>query len=198
MTAPYEWNPMPHTLDIRCSRCKQRAYFEFAELVRIREKKDVQFFKDSDQFEYLLCQDSCGHKWHCALFFPGLHGRTVNMIRELPDGYSPSDWAHSKYLYRSSNIDIGDIGSIDCDQCGQRQIHQLKWPQDAYYQIEYKGQILWAFNRETATELKEYILSKERDMAKFKWQAFLLHVPTIFLKQNARDEIVKRLEKLLR
>jgi hypothetical protein len=87
MTAPYEWNPMPHTLDVKCSRCEQRAYFEFAELVRIKEKKDVQFFKDSDQFEYLLCQDSCGHRWHGALFFPGLHGRTVNTIRELPDGY---------------------------------------------------------------------------------------------------------------
>ena len=195
MTAPYEWNPMPHTLDVKCSRCEQRAYFEFAEIVRIKEKKDAQFFKDSDQFEYLLCQDSCGHKWHGAMFFPGLHGRTVNTIRELPDGYVPSDWAHSQYLYRSSNL---DVGSVDCDQCGLRQLHQLKWPQDAYYQIEYKGQILWAFHRETANELKEYILSKDRDRTKFQWHSFLLHVPMIFLKQNAREEIVKKLEKLLR
>jgi hypothetical protein len=195
MTAPYEWNPMPHTLDVKCPRCAQQAYFEFAEVVRIKEKKDVQFFKDSDQFEYLLCQNRLGHKWHAALFFPGLHGRTVNTIRELPDGYAPSEWAHSKYLYRSSNR---DVGSVDCSQCGLRQIHHLKWPQDAYYQIEYKGQILWAFDRETANELKEYILSKDRDRAKFQWQFFLLHVPAIFLKQNAREEIVKKLEKLLR
>ena len=91
-----------------------------------------------------------------------------------------------------------DVGSVDCTQCGLRQFHQLKWPQDAYYQIEYKGQLLWAFQRETANELKEYILSRDRDRTKFQWQFFLLHVPTIFLKQNARDEIVKKLEKLLR
>ena len=30
---------MPHTLDVKCSRCEQRAYFEFAELVRIKEKR---------------------------------------------------------------------------------------------------------------------------------------------------------------
>jgi hypothetical protein len=195
MTAPYEWYPLPHTLDVRCSRCEQRAYFEFAELVRIKEKKDVQFFKESDQFEYLLCQDSCGHKWHGALFFPGLHGRTIDTIRNLPAGYAPSDWAHSRYLSNRSDL---PLGSIDCEQCGLRQSHHLKWPQDAYYQIEYKRQILWAFHRETAIELKEYILSKDRDRAKFQWQYFLLHIPTIFLQHNARDEIVKKLEKLLR
>lgn len=129
---------------------------------------------------------------HC--FSLGYNGRTVNTIRELPEGYAPSDWAHSQYVYRSSNL---DIGSTDCDQCGNRQLHQLKWPQDAYYQIEYKGQILWAFNRETAKELKEYILSVDRDRTKFQWQSFLLHVPTVFLKQNSRDEIVKKLKKLL-
>jgi hypothetical protein len=195
MTELYDWNPMPHTLDIKCSNCDQLAYFEFGELVKIKEKKDVQFFKDSDQFEYLLCQDNCGHKWHGALFLAGLHGRTVNTIRELPDGYVPANWAHSKYLERSAN---GGIGSVDCGKCGLRKLHQLNWTQDAYFQIEYKGQVLWAFNRESANELREFILSKERDRAKFQWQALLLHVPAIFLKQNARDEIVKKLERLLR
>lgn len=194
MTGRYLWNPLPPTLDVKCLRCGKRAYFEFAEVVTIREKKDVQFFKDSDQFDYLFSQGGGGNRWHAAFFYPGLHGRSVAAIRELPDGYEPSNWAHSKYLYRSSNF---GMGSVDCSHCGLRQKHQLKWPEDAYYQIEYKGEILWAFHQESAAELKEFIASKDRDRSKYRWATFLLHVPTIFLKENARDSIVRKLAKLL-
>ena len=114
MTLPYEWNPMPHTLDVRCPSCRKQAFFEFAEIVQIREKKDVPFFQESDQFDYLLCQDSCGHRWHAAVYYAGLHGRTVETIRELPEGYERSDWMHSKYLYRSPNL---GSGSITCSSC---------------------------------------------------------------------------------
>lgn len=36
MTGPYDWNPMPHTVDTRCPTCGEAAVFEFAEVVRIR------------------------------------------------------------------------------------------------------------------------------------------------------------------
>ncbi len=40
MTEAYDWNPMPHKLDIRCPSCSSRAVFEFAEVVKINLKKE--------------------------------------------------------------------------------------------------------------------------------------------------------------
>jgi hypothetical protein len=185
---------MPHIVDVRCHNCGSRALFEFAELVKISERKDVPFFQQGDQFEYLLCKDSCGHRWHGAAFFAGLHGRTVNSIRELPDGYQSSDWQHSRYLYRSSGL---DIGSINCPTCHFRSKHTLKWPADAYYQVEYKGKVLWAFHEESARELLQFIVSPDRDRKKYKWCSFLMKVPTFFLKKGARLEVMKKLRRLL-
>lgn len=47
--------------------------FEFAEVVRIKLKKDVPFFQNSPHFEYRILSDDCGHKFHGAFFFKGLH-----------------------------------------------------------------------------------------------------------------------------
>jgi hypothetical protein len=45
MTGTYDWNPIPHIVEIRCPECGNGAVFEFAEVVRIALKKDVEFFK---------------------------------------------------------------------------------------------------------------------------------------------------------
>ena len=185
---------MPHTLDVRCPSCGTKAFFEFAEAVRIREKKDVPFFQDNDQFDYLLCKDSCGHRWHAAIYYAGLHGRTVGSIGELPDGYSRSDWEHSKYLYRSAG---SARGSVSCGSCHLRRKHELRWPEDAYFQIDYKSDVLWAFNDESASELRDFIASTDRKRDGYRWESFLMKIPTKFLRHGARDTIVKRLGKLI-
>lgn len=185
---------MPHTLDVRCPSCSAPAFFEFAEIVRIREKKDVPFFQDSDQFDYLLCKDGCGHHWHGAVYYSGLHGRTVDTIRELPEGYERSDWAHSKYLYRGSGL---DSGSISCLSCGAHRRHSLQWPDDAFFQIGFKREVLWAFNLESAIELRDYIVSPNRDRSGYKWRSFLMKIPKKFLLQGARDTVGKRLGKII-
>ena len=194
MTGTYDWNPMPHKLDVRCPSCSDIALFEFAEVVRIKLKKDVEYFNISKQFEYEMFTDSCGHKWHGAIFYAGLHGGSVNAINQLPRGYESEDWAHSKYLYRGHGL---DIGSINCAGCNFRGKHQLSWPSDAYYLVEYKGNQLWGFNRESAMDLRDYIHSKDREIKGYKWSGFLLHIPTIFKKQGAREHVVKQLNKLL-
>lgn len=184
---------MPHTLDVRCTSCGAKAFFEFAEVVRIREKKNVPFFQDNDQFDYRLCTDSCGQHWHAAIYNAGLHGRTVASIRELPEGYSKSDWEHSNYLYRSAGP---TLGSILCGNCHLRSRHELRWPEDAYYQINYKSDVLWAFNDESASELRDFIASTDRKRHGYRWESFLMKVPTKFLRHEARNTIVKRLDRL--
>jgi hypothetical protein len=147
----------------------------------------VEFFQKSDAFEYQLFEDSCGSRWHGAVFYHGLRGSTLSAVRDLPEGYRPEDWHRSHRL---------DIGSVTCRSCGCRKKHSLNWPDEAYFQIDYKGKILWAFDRESATVLLDYIRSGIRHRDR-KWKAFLLHVPSHFLKKKARDEVTRKLGKLL-
>lgn len=194
MTGTYDWNPMPHKVDICCPSCQKLAHFEFCEVVKVCLKKDIGFFQNSNLFEYQLFQNSCGNRWHGAIYCMGLHGNSVAAIGNLPEGYSPEDWNHSKYLYRSH---CQDIGTIQCAGCGLIKKHKLDWENEAYFSITYKGKHLWAFNRESAQELKQYINSKDRNLDKYNWSNFLLHIPSVFKKQSARDSIVKSLSKLL-
>jgi len=194
MTGTYDWNPMPHKVDIKCPACAEHSVFEFAEVVKIALKKDVPFFEQSDLFEYYLFKDSCGHNWHGATYYVNLHGGSTAAIRDLPEGYAPENWNHSKYLIRNHGL---DLGAFSCTHCQTRKPYILQWPSDAFYSISYKGEVLWAFNRESAVELRDYIASNERKTEKYKWASFLLHIPTLFKKQNARDNVIKQINRVL-
>ena len=194
MTGTYEWNPMPHQLDVRCPSCGHRAEFEFAEVVAIRLKSDVAFFQNSSALEYRQFQDSCGHLWHGAVYFEGLHGSPRQALHDLPPGYAPEDWEHSRYLRGTQSL---REGSLRCGRCHARAQHGLNWPDDAYYSVAYRGKILWAYHRENAVELLDYLQSKRRDISRYRWSSFLLHLPTLFKSHKARDTIVKQLQKLL-
>lgn len=194
MTGTYEWNPMPHRVAVRCPACRSCAEFEFAEVVRLKWKSDVEFFQESELFEYQQFQDTCGHFWHGALFFEGLHGSPSKALHELPPGYSPEDWGHSKYLLRSWGQ---GLGSVRCEKCGRRGKHVLNWPNDAYYAIAHRNQVLWAFHRESAIELRHYLLSTNRDVSRYRWASFLLHIPTIFKTHKARAAVAKQIQKHL-
>lgn len=194
MTGTYESNSIPHHLDIKCPKCHGCAEFEFAEIVRINLKSEVEFFEKNSIFEYHRFQDSCGHIWHGALYFEALHGSPNLAIHDLPPGYAPDDWAHSKYLRSRREF---PVGALRCSHCGIRAKHELAWPSDAYYSVGYRGQVLWAYHRESAVELTQYLSSTARDISKYRWCSFLLHVPTTFKVRKAREAIVKQMDKLL-
>lgn len=194
MTGTYESNSIPHHLDIKCPKCQGCAEFEFAEIVRINLKSEVEFFQKSSIFEYQQFQDSCGHIWHGALYFEALHGSPNLAIHDLPPGYAPDDWAHSKYLRSRREF---PVGALRCSHCGTRAKHELAWPGDAYYSVGHRSQILWAYHRESAVELAQYLSSTARDISKYRWRSFLLHVPTTFKVRKAREAIVKQMSKLL-
>jgi len=194
MTGAYDWNPMPHRVSISCPNCGSLAEYEFAEVVRIKLAADVEYFQKSDVFEYQLFEDSNGSRWHGAVFYHGLRGRSSAAISDLPEGYRVEDWDHSPYLYRTHGI---DVGAVVCGSCGYRKKHRLSWPDEAFFQVDYKGEVLWAFDRESATELLDHIRSEDRNRERAKWRAFLRHVPSHFLKKKARDDVSKKLRKLL-
>lgn len=194
MSLPYTVNPMPHTVDIRCPKCSGKATFEFAEIVRIRERKDIDFFRDSPFFEYRQYRDSCGHVWHAAVYIARLHGGSTDVLTTLPDGYTASDWDHSKYLFPK---DHPTLGGYACHSCHSVCRHEIDWPQDAYFQVPFRSETLWAFHRESAQELRDYLEAAHRDVARYRWSSMLMKVPKLFQSAKSRDTLVRRLDSIL-
>ncbi|MTI10918.1 hypothetical protein [Curvivirga aplysinae] len=163
--------------------------------MKILLKKDISFFKQNDLFEYRLFKNDSGHSWHGAIYCANLHGNSTQAIHELPDGYTPEDWNHeSSYLSNKSS----QFGAVSCSNCCTRRRHFLNWPADAFYSIQVKDKILWAYNRDSTIELRDYIASHDRDIYAYNWTFFLLHIPTSFKKRNIRDTVIKKLNKILK
>jgi hypothetical protein len=195
MTGPYEWNPMPHQTSVTCIECDGLASFEFAEVLRIEKKEDVPYFQDSPLFDYQFVQGGIHGNWHAAFYFHGLHRRSLEAVSDLPARYSPHDWDHSQYLYRSHGL---DLGTLSCRKCGLVLKHKLSWPTDAYYQADIRGETLWAFNRESLIALRNYVAATDRKkLRNGPWSGFLLKVPTNFLRRNVRSKALKQIDRLL-
>jgi hypothetical protein len=54
------------------------------------------YFEESSLFEYRMFDGGAQGGWHGAVCFSLLHGPPENTISNLPPGYSPSNWKHSK------------------------------------------------------------------------------------------------------
>ena len=81
--------------------------------------------------------------------------------------------------------------------------HKLDWPEEAYFQVSYKGKVLWAYDRKTASKLLNYIKSDDRrkrielQPSYIVQDAFLRKIPEHFQTAKARKAIAKKLEKIL-
>ena len=192
MTAVYEYYPMPHQLDISCPECGCLAHFEFAESREVR-RKDIATFKKIKSFNFGRYQDRVGHFRNIATYFHGLKGQS-STEKELPKDYTLDEWNHSRYLTRRRN---GDEGTIICHHCHTRKKAELAWPEMAFFKVDVKGHVLWAFHRESALDLYNFIASAERHQSAYRWAYFLRHVPGRFLTAKLRDEICKKFKKLL-
>lgn len=193
MTGPYEWNPMPEKLALRCPKCAKQAMFSFALVLPI-QRKDIGYFKTSSHFDYTRTRDTMGREFNAALFYKGLSCRDIETIDDLPENYSAQNFLSTNALDGTSR---GETGVVYCSACLLHQRHKLNWPEEAYFQVEYKRQILWAFDQTSAKELLRFITADDRDFKKFQYRHFLMKVPSHFLKRKARETVTRKLEKLL-
>ena len=185
---------MPHRVAVTCSECAREAVFEFAERVTIKTNDDLHWFEKSQHFDCLKQADTNGQYYHSAIYYHGLMGNTLPLISDLPRGYEIEDWAHSEHKFRP----LADwLGTLVCECCGKRSKHTLDWPREAYFQIEYRNQILWAFDRASTAELIDYICASHRRPDDFIYWPFLMKIPHVFLTRQARETVVKRLRKRL-
>ncbi len=88
------------------------------------------------------------------------------------------------------------FGLLHCSFCKIRRKHRIKWPDDAFFQVDYRGRSLWAFDRGSFNALRAFIASPDRN--KFRYSGavtFLLHVPGYFLSKKSRSEIGRKLNR---
>jgi len=91
-----------------------------------------------------------------------------------------------------------DWGVCQCDHCVSRFDHALQWPHDAFWRTSVRGYDLWAHSRAEVGALIRYVASADRDLAaESEHDYFLRKIPRALLAAKARDEVVKRLTKLL-
>jgi hypothetical protein len=75
----------------------------------------------------------------------------------------------------------------------------MHWPNDAFWRWEIRGSVLWAFSREHAQVLREFIRLSHREPADFgvEFASFLARLPSEFLRAQVRDEIVRMIDESL-
>ena len=190
---------MTYVLDIKCPDCDNFAKFSFAPYVRVKTNRDRDYFEKSSDFKVIEWRGRGARFHRYALYYPRVSNALEN-TSDLPDGYTSESWKPVAYRYVGTKkavfASIDDEGVLTCKSCPTMRRYKLNWPEDAHFQISYKGQRLWAYNREFAVSLLDYLESGIR--ASTNARPFLNSVPAVFQSSKARPWVVRDLKKKLR
>lgn len=85
-------------------------------------------------------------------------------------------------------------GLVQCSQCYLSRKHKLCWPEDAFWQWEIRGQVLWAWEREHAITILSYIRETVRPS---RHSHYLRYIPSHFLAAKVRELVVQKMEAAL-
>lgn len=191
MTYIYDWFGIQRDegLEITCPNCQGHAHFFFAKFIKIRHKKDDVLFQTHPLFDHIIIKNSYGITERNAVYYPNLYG-----IKPLTDDDMPEHYHCCDLYYHYNN----KSGVCVCQNCGIRKKYELNWQKDAYYQTTIKNQVLWAFDKEHLLNIKKFIQSNHRNEKAYRNHHYLFHLPTIFKEHKNRDELVKKIDKLLK
>ncbi|QDS95671.1 hypothetical protein FF011L_44710 [Roseimaritima multifibrata] len=91
-----------------------------------------------------------------------------------------------------------ETGRCTCPSCGYAKSHQLMWPDDAYFCVDVDETNLWAWTRDHAIAIRDFVESNSRDVSAFPgFKLSLLHLPNELLQKSARQLVVKRINRML-
>jgi len=193
-------------LDINCPDCGTLAAFAFAPATRVLTNADKAYFDASPDFKVVEWRSRSAQFYRVALHFPGVSNALANM-KDLPDAYSPASWKPVRYRYIGRNKAVfdsyDDWGVLRCSACPSVRRHVVSWPEEAHFQIIYKGESLWAYNRSFALDLLAYLESGARmktmvsTTGRRATNPFLNAVPALFQTSKARPVVVKALKRKL-
>jgi hypothetical protein len=85
-----------------------------------------------------------------------------------------------------------------CSNCHEIAVREVAWPEDAYFQWDIRGHTLWAWNREHAQVLLDFLGSKERDENKYgRYERNLRKLPSALISSKVRSLVVRRITETL-
>ncbi|SDM24741.1 hypothetical protein [Maricaulis salignorans] len=91
-------------------------------------------------------------------------------------------------------------GRLSCLGCGLNRTHEVDWPREAFYQLEYRGETLWAFDRAMMADIAAYLgAGPDRDTVRRQspHATRLMRLPKTFLSARARETLITKIEALL-
>ncbi len=90
-------------------------------------------------------------------------------------------------------------GVVRCTACHAVAVHRLRWPEDAWFQWECRGAVLWAWHAEHAAVILEFIRADHRDEQRFPvgYRRSLLRLPREALLAKNRAAVVRAIERSL-
>ncbi|MEZ4340687.1 MAG: hypothetical protein R3B82_29040 [Sandaracinaceae bacterium] len=187
MTDYNKHNPYPHIATIRCPACGERA--EFRKGLALVSKGEWGWWEPRLWPSARATNWEGTERW--APGDPKPAWRSWIIIEQDP---ALIRWTKPAAGYRGT-----DEGVVACARCVGRHTHVLAWPDDAFYRFELPRGVLWAWSREGADALIDFIESTQRDPKAHgpAYHLFLRHVPKHFLGAKDRRVIVKRLRRRL-
>ena len=95
---------------------------------------------------------------------------------------------------------LGHVGVVRCPACHLVARHALRWPEDAFFQWQVRGERLWAWDAEHALVLLDYVRSSIREPGKYPpaLRGSLIKLPRVFLAARNRALVAGRMEATLR
>ncbi len=93
-----------------------------------------------------------------------------------------------------SGYPLMHYGVVQCDDCHTNRTKVLNWPDDAFWQWEIRGELLWAWDRKQAETIREYIASRHRPG---RFNPAVRYVPSHFLSAKNRDAALKAMDATL-
>jgi hypothetical protein len=173
--------PISGVLDILCPRCGERATFDEA-------------------FEFLTRRSPID-----PATVAGLHRWGGWYVREKYPSIMPwvAPSGSDQFLYAgpeklTEGFRLRDQGVVRCSRCHLVSPHVLRWPRDAYFQWNVRGQRLWAFDAENARVLLHYIESVQRAPARYHgYRRSLERLPAVVLSAKNRSEVVRKIRASL-
>lgn len=91
-------------------------------------------------------------------------------------------------------------GRLSCLACGVNRTHEVDWPREAFYQVEYRDETLWAFDRTMMVDILAYLTAgADRDAVRrdSPYATRLMRLPKVFLTAKAREALAGKIEALL-
>lgn len=86
-------------------------------------------------------------------------------------------------------------GVVECLVCHARFVHDLRWPDEAWWQWPIRGRLLWAWDRDHALQIRDYVSATHRPARGLHGP--LGRIPSEFLAAKVRESVVKAIDRSL-